>query len=524
MLAYDPLALAAYKEISRKMSGGVKIYDGSTVSDTLLSTGKLVSWKIERSVPSGKFFGYVAIQNLKIEILGDYPIAKGTKVQPYIDITDSTDYTYGSFLPFFFVDSVEVNDTKTITTITCYDYLNLAKTKKLSELTNISFPIILAQFASRAAESIGATVLADFLSVELNSFNFTGDDTIYDAFVAIAEATGTICYARETNGIRFRFIKNESVDTLTPQDYFEFQAQSPITLTKVVSATELGDDVPSGTDGYTQTFYNNRLIEIRDDRQEWLNRIIENIGGSTLIPNTLNYRGNPFYEMGDGLAVETLAGETKIIHVLSGDLTYSGGFSGSIGWEVGENEDTSNAPPPTLTEAIKRTYAKVDRVNNSIDMLVSQVEGNAGSITQLQIDTTGISASVKSLSESTKQNIDGINDEMELVKSSVDAKMTSEDVQLAIKKEMSNGVDKVETSTGFTFNETGLTVSKSNSQMETTITEDGMRVYRNNDEVLIADNQGVKAEDLHATTYLIIGNNSRFEDYGNRTACFWIGG
>ena len=61
--------------------------------------------------------------------------------------------------------------------------------------------------------------------------------------------------------------------------------------------------------------------------------------------------------------------------------------------------------------------------------------------------------------------------------------------------------------------------------MKTTITEDGMTVYRNDEAVLTADNQGVKAEDLHATTYLIIGANSRFEDYGtNRTGCVWIGG
>jgi hypothetical protein len=60
--------------------------------------------------------------------------------------------------------------------------------------------------------------------------------------------------------------------------------------------------------------------------------------------------------------------------------------------------------------------------------------------------------------------------------------------------------------------------------MQTTITEDGMTVYRDSEAVLIADHEGVKAEDLHATTYLIIGNNSRFEDLGDRTACFWIGG
>ena len=54
------------------------------------------------------------------------------------------------------------------------------------------------------------------------------------------------------------------------------------------------------------------------------------------------------------------------------------------------------------------------------------------------------------------------------------------------------------------------------------------KLTKNDDEVLVADHDGVKAEDLHATTYLIIGKNSRFEDYKSglqqRTGCFWIGG
>ena len=70
-----------------------------------------------------------------------------------------------------------------------------------------------------------------------------------------------------------------------------------------------------------------------------------------------------------------------------------------------------------------------------------------------------------------------------------------------------------------------MTVDKANSEMKTTITEDGMTVYKNDEAVLVADNVGVNAKNLHATTYLIIGTNSRFEDYGtNRTGCFWIGG
>ena len=105
--------------------------------------------------------------------------------------------------------------------------------------------------------------------------------------------------------------------------------------------------------------------------------------------------------------------------------------------------------------------------------------------------------------------------------------MTANDVKLEIQKEMAKGTNKVTTATGFTFNESGLNISKSDSEMSTRITEDGMKVYRNNDVVLTANNQGVDAKNLHATTYLIIGGNSRMEsvteDGTKRTAVFWIG-
>ena len=81
------------------------------------------------------------------------------------------------------------------------------------------------------------------------------------------------------------------------------------------------------------------------------------------------------------------------------------------------------------------------------------------------------------------------------------------------------------TSTGYTFDDDGLTVEKSGSEMKTQITENGMTVFQNDAAVLTANNNGVDAKNLHATTYLIVGKNSRFEDFGeSRTGCFWIGG
>ena len=69
-----------------------------------------------------------------------------------------------------------------------------------------------------------------------------------------------------------------------------------------------------------------------------------------------------------------------------------------------------------------------------------------------------------------------------------------------------------------------MTIKKSNSEVETNINENGMVISKANKDMLVVNSEGVDAQNLHATTYLIIGTLSRFEDFNGKTACFWIGG
>ena len=96
-----------------------------------------------------------------------------------------------------------------------------------------------------------------------------------------------------------------------------------------------------------------------------------------------------------------------------------------------------------------------------------------------------------------------------------------------------NGVDSVTTSKSYTFNADGLTISGSQNKITNQLTEEGMYVRRKEGvssvDVLTADVNGVEAINLSSKQYLIVGENSRFEDYydgngvKNRTACFYIG-
>ena len=166
-------------------------------------------------------------------------------------------------------------------------------------------------------------------------------------------------------------------------------------------------------------------------------------------------------------------------------------------------------------------------IESDMSIIKSETKSIKESVSSLTLGADSISASVKSLEESVTNTTNGLSSDISRIQDQVNLAMTSDNVKLEIQKEMSKGVNKVSTSTGFTFDDKGLMINKSDSEMNTQITEDGMKIYKNNEVMLTANNQGVDAKNLHATTYLIIGGNSRMEDFiengSKRTAIFWIG-
>ena len=90
-----------------------------------------------------------------------------------------------------------------------------------------------------------------------------------------------------------------------------------------------------------------------------------------------------------------------------------------------------------------------------------------------------------------------------------------------------DGVDKVVTSMGYTFDDTGLHIQKEGEEMDNTLDHTGMYVRRGDEVMLQANASGVQATDVTVRNYLIVGSHARFEDYTDgtddkRTACFWI--
>lgn len=519
---------------ARKVTGKVELLRGSTILKTYLPTDKLVSVKLEKTPVMGSFFGYTLSQKATIEILdrdNDFTLTNVSAIRVSFGNEEALVTS-----PRLFIDDVKRDEVKKIVTITAFDMINDLVNKNISGLQFTNFPVSIKGFTEELSRFTGCDAIWDvnwevgnelynLLYTEDNFPNFSSNDNIRSLLGYIAEATGTICYMDAENHFCFKQLNNydedDSLTTIEKADYFNLTIGEPITLKEVASYSDLGDNVSAKDgNGAIQILRNNPFIVNRNDIGEILERLLGAVKGLKFYPYELRWRGLPALDIGDYVRLETQNGMVNIYY-LGETLTYNGGLSSLSEWKDEEQQrEASNSS--TLGAVLSETFARVDKANRKIEMVASEAEINNSRISSLEITTESITGTVERL-ERAKGDTDDLIVE---INKRLETTITSEELRIAISEEINSGTTKVETETGYKFDKDGLTISKSDSDIQTTITENGMKVEKRGNEVLIADSKGVKAIDLHAETYLIIGKNSRLEDYNNgtRTGCFWIGG
>ena len=547
MIETTQTSLDALVSPSREIKAKIDLFDGTTKKATFTGSDKIKKFQIERAGEEGKFFGFGVSQKLELELLDkdrELNIVKGNTFDVYL----TTDTTYTKILSCE-VDSIKRDEKTNGLTIIAYDTLYRASGHQVKDLT-LTKPYTIKDFCEACGAKLGVSVkgIDTFTLSYPNGANFDGAETLREALDMVAEATQTIYFMDSTNALVFKKLDKAGASLLTIDNniYFEYKNNGPRVLKTICSTNELGDDVSeSGTTGdATQFVRDNAFWELRDDITDLVHNAVVAVGGLSISQFECKWRGNFYLEIGDKIQILGKDNSSAITYLLNDTLVYNGGLNQTSSWKYNDNGETASNPT-NLGEAIKQTYAKVDKQNKEITLLASEVntiqdeqKTLTTDIAELKVAKDSITASVSQITENqsglnsaltdlqnafTDQNT--TNDEQfETLTQKVESSMTADQVHLAISTELSKGVDKVTTSTGFTFNEAGLTISKSDSEISTNIDEDGMSIYKNNEEVLTADNTGVTQINATIKQYLIVGKNSRFEDYGSdRTGCFWIG-
>lgn len=499
---------------------------------------RIKQWSVEKVGDKSKFFGYSICHKLKIEMvdLPDevQPISKSSfKVNLGI-VLDSGDIEYTSFPTFYLTEKNRAEEDGDISMV-AYDKIYECSNHLVGEI-GVTAPYTIRDFAQACADFLGIELHLDGVPEDDFMFgltyesgaNFSGAETVRDALNAVAEATQTICFIDHSDRLCFKRldVSGEPVVTIAPTDYYKFSHSENRRLVSVEHVTELGDNVAlaSKISGTTQYVRNNPFWENREDIAAIVEHATANVYMLTVHQFDCTYRGFPLLELGDKIELQQVCvdGCVENSYVLDSIVTYDGGYSERVQWDYQNTETQVSTNPSNLGDALNHTYARVDKVNREIVLHASRIEANTEQLSTIHLDTEKIMNTVKE----TETYLNEVSGELEKLTNEVNTKVTSEDVQIQIESTLEQGVDKVTTKTGFTFNEDGLHIEKDGSDISTTVSEDGMEIHRGSSSVLVVNNEGVKAEDLQATTYLIIGENSRFEDYydkGPRTGCFFIG-
>lgn len=522
----------------RSFQGKVERYSPALAA-TYTHRDVLKSFKVER-VGEGKFFGYGYVQKINIKLLDpnrQEDITTSDLFRLMVGINDD----YVTSFPFFKVTEVNRDEKTNELSITAYDLLKGAADVQYKDLNLagrfVDGYITLRVLATAIAQKLGIAaikIIADddslFNTVYTEEqINLEGSETLRYVLNSIAEVTQTIYYLDNEDILVFKRLDKdgEALLTIDKSKYVELKSKTNRRLAKITKATELGDNVhiALSVTGTNQIIKDNPFYELRTDVAALLEPARTSMLGMCINQFECEWRGNYLLEIGDKIDLVTKDNNVVTSYLLDDTFTYNGGIEQESQWEWDDtlNEDEGNSAPTTLGEAINLTFAKVDKVEQRIDLVVQNNNENSEKISQLTQNLDGFAATVENVQKELVENSQEI---VELTEK-VEATISSEAVDLKISKALEQGVTKVETETGFKFDATGLHVSKSGTEMNTTITEDGMTVYKDKEAMLTANNQGVRAANLHAITYLIIGRHSRIEDYDRngdyRTGCFWIG-
>ena len=258
-------------------------------------------------------------------------------------------------------------------------------------------------------------------------------------------------------------------------------------ISDLITGYESSGDV-TGTE--TQYKMRNTLVELNGSKeivyQCWnpnrvvndsnTNRVAFYDSSSTYLSSTAITKLN-----GDTYQVQIISVPTNAAYVRLGAICGASGYDASIKikFELGNKPTDYSLAPQDVESEFSSIESETKTLNETI--------------TSLQLGTDSINASVKSLEESFVNTTNGLANDISIVQEQVNLAMTSDDVKIEIQNQLINGTTKVSTTTGYTFDEEGLNISKSDSEMKTQITEDGMKIYKNNEVMLTANNQGVDA-------------------------------
>ncbi len=377
------------------------------------------------------------------------------------------------------------------------------------------WPYTLHTFAQMVCSACNLTLVNESLpngDWELSKFA-AGSVTGRQLMQWVGQACGRFCRATVDGNVELAWYTPREI-SIAPDGYFADSLQAEDYQTAVIDAVQIrqtqsdvGITVGTGSNVYAITGNRLLLTDTPEALQQVAQVLYEQLQQVSYTPCTVAVPASVQLQAGDVISLTDSNGRTICVYVMR---KVQSGQRDTLHCVGSPRRDAVTS----ADENLETLSGKVLELEMGVNGLVVKNRDNDEKITKLQLTTDGLKTRVTDQQK-------GLDDVAKRVST---VEQTAEGLSVQVRTVLDDGVSRVSTTAGYTFDETGMTVEKSGRAIKTQITEDGMRVYKNENIVLTASSEGVEAVDLHASTYLIVGGRSRFENYGtDRTGCFWIG-
>jgi len=396
--------------------------------------------------------------------------------------------------------------------LTAYDRVSLLDRDLTQWLEGLAgWPYSLYKFAWMVAAQCGLELENDSIpngDYPVEKFRAQGV-TGRQLMAMAAQAAGRFCHATSEGRLRFDWY---TPGELTDAPYentvrFEDYTVSPIDRVQIgLTADDVGTSYPqTGDNPYRVT--GNYLLTGIAGRQEVAQTLYEQLRALCYTPCRVSVPATTEPRAGQILTLVDRNGTQVRFLVMKRT-------------QQGQRDILECTGSPSRGSVSAANHQSFSDINGRVMTLQTQVDGllaenrlGREQTASLRLDVDAIATQVSRQSEHQESKLTALE-------------QTASGLALSVQSLLTQGVDRVQTATGFTFDANGLRVEKTGSDLTNRIDQEGMRVLRGGGQVMLrADVNGVLARDVTVDNYLCIGDHARFENYaGGRTACYYVGG
>jgi hypothetical protein len=405
--------------------------------------------------------------------------------------------------------------------LTAYDRISLLDRELAPWLETLKqWPYALGTLAQMAAEVCGVPMaaqslpLADYPVEKLSLRSVTGRQLMR----WVGELCGRFCRCNARGELEFRWYAPKDI-TLTPSgSHYYFQGSlsyetyevAPIEKVQLQGTGEDVGTVYPDLSGERNTYAVTANPLVTAFPMEIARGLYEILKDVTYTPCKVKIPASYGICAGDIISISAPTGELTAYVMQSKQI----GGATTLECTGSPHRQSTGAVNHQRFEALS---GRVLELSTTVDGLKAVNRDQAGKIAGLTLDVEGIGTEVSRQESQLEQ----VTETMTALRHSADA------LAISVRSSLEQGAQRVVTQTGFTFDEKGLTIRKSGTQMENCLDETGMLVKRSGEVILRADQEGVTAVEVTVGRYLMVGDHSRLENYARgsdtkRTACFWI--